>query len=77
MNKANIELRAEAKKADVPLWAVAKYLNISEPTLTRKLRVELSDEEKAQIAMIIKELKEDSYHAENQNDSRSIPRNKV
>lgn len=54
---ANDDIRMEAKKLGVKLWQIAEKLNISEPTMTRKLRKELSDEEKAEIRAIILELK--------------------
>ena len=46
----NIEIRA------VRLWQIAETLKISEPTLTRKLRHELPDDDKKKIRAIIKEL---------------------
>ena len=53
----NMDLRLEARGAGVPMWKIAERLNISEPTLTRKLRKELPDTEKAKIRAIIAELK--------------------
>lgn len=50
---ANKSIRAYAKKHGVCLWEIAAALNISEPTMTRKLRVELSPAEKAQMKNII------------------------
>ena len=52
----NQEIRKYAKSKNINLWEIAKYLNISEPTMTRKLRVELSEEEKQKIFKIIDEL---------------------
>ncbi len=54
---SNTDIRTEAKENGVPFWKIAEKLNISEPTMTRKLRKELSDEEKAKIRDIIAELK--------------------
>lgn len=54
MNNKDIRLRARG--SGVALWRVAEKMNISEPTLSRKLRHELSDEEKAKIYAIIEEL---------------------
>lgn len=54
MNNKDIRLRARG--SGVALWRVAEKMNISEPTLSRKLRHELSDEEKARIYAIIEEL---------------------
>lgn len=42
----NLDLRTKARESNVCLWEVAERLNISDPTLTRKLRHELSDSEK-------------------------------
>lgn len=46
MKKANQEIRQAAKKFSVSLWEIADFLQISEPTLFRWLRHELSDEQK-------------------------------
>lgn len=57
---ANQELRNAAKTAKVPLWAIADVLQISEPSMTRKLRRELGETEKRKILGIIPALaKED------------------
>lgn len=53
----NIDVRAKAKEKGVCLWQIAEFLKISEATITRKLRKELSDEEKERIFEIIEELK--------------------
>lgn len=53
----NTDIRLKAKENGVPLWKIAEKLNISEPTMTRKLRKELPDEEKTKIIGIIAELK--------------------
>ena len=50
---ANTDIRATAKAKNVRLWEVAEYLKISDPTMTRKLRKELPDTEKAEILKII------------------------
>jgi hypothetical protein len=52
----NQEIRLAARGAGVPLWQLAEALGVSEPTMTRKLRHELSDDEKARILTIIHEL---------------------
>ena len=53
---SNRDLRKSAKDNGVALWQIADKLNISEPTMTRKLRRELSAAEKAKILYIIDEL---------------------
>lgn len=52
----NITLRRAAKAAKVPLWRIAEALGISEPTMTRKLRRELSEKEKQQMLGFIEQL---------------------
>ena len=39
----NSSLRRKAKEAGIPLWKIALSIGVSEPTLTRWLRVPLSD----------------------------------
>ena len=56
--KINEEIRKAATSAKVPLWRVAVEMGISEPTMTRKLRIELPAEEKQHILNIIKQVKE-------------------
>lgn len=56
MKLANEELRNTAKAARVRLWQVADALGISEATITRMLRKELSADTKAQILGIIERL---------------------
>ena len=46
MSKCNVDIRTSAIKSNVFLWELANELGISEPTITRKLRAELSAEEK-------------------------------
>lgn len=46
MSKANSDIRTKAKAAGVFLYQVADFLGISEPTLTRKLRRELAEQDK-------------------------------
>lgn len=46
MSKANSDIRKKAKTAGVFLYQIADFLGISEPTLTRKLRRELAEQDK-------------------------------
>ena len=57
MNKANSEIRAKAKNANVKLWEIAAKLGINDVTFTKKLRFELPGEEKAKILDIIEQIK--------------------
>lgn len=47
MTKINTDLKQYAKKKGVHLWQVADALGISEATIIRKMRHELSDVEQA------------------------------
>ena len=58
MRLKNIEIREAANAALVPLWAVAEYLGRSESWMTRKLRSELSDDEKVKFIAIIRSIAE-------------------
>lgn len=42
----NEELRRYAKTRGVTLWRIAQKMNISEPTITRRLRVELNESDR-------------------------------
>ena len=50
---ANADIKAAAKEKHVCLWEIAEALNIADTTMSRKLRRELSDADKAQIFAII------------------------
>lgn len=52
----NKELRAYAKEKGVCFWQIAQTKGISEATMTRKLRTELSAEDKQNYINIIDEL---------------------
>ena len=45
----NIDVRNYAKNHGVKLWELAVYMHVSDMTITRKLRAELSDADKAAI----------------------------
>lgn len=47
--KANKEIRQTAKEKGVYFWQIAVELGVSEATITRALRVELSNEKKNEI----------------------------
>ena len=53
---ANADIRTTAQEKGVRLWEIAEYLKISEPTLIRKMRKELSEKEKAVYFDIIEKL---------------------
>lgn len=50
---ANIRIREAAKAHGVMLWEIAVELGISEASMTRKLRIELNDPERAKILSVI------------------------
>lgn len=53
----NADVREHAKASGVYLYQVAAAMGISEPTMTRKLRFELSGSEKQKIIAVIDRLK--------------------
>ena len=53
---ANTELREYAKRHHVFLWEIALKLGLSEPTIIRRLRTELSDEDHLKIKSCIDEI---------------------
>lgn len=52
----NLDIRNYAMQKNVKLWQIASKLGINDGNFSRKLRVELSDEKKAEIKAIIDEL---------------------
>lgn len=59
----NIQIRMAAREAHIPLCKIAQMVGISEPTLTRWLRVELSQEKKVRILQAIEQLKREAMSA--------------
>lgn len=53
---ANQDIRELLKRNRIYLWEVAQLYGCTESTLSKKLRVELSNEEKAKIIDIINKL---------------------
>ena len=61
----NDRVKLCARGAGVPLWKIAQELGVSEPTMTRWLRVPLSAEREAEIRSAIEKLsKEVDEHGE-------------
>ncbi len=52
----NMDLRQKAKEKGVFFWQIAAELKVSEPTITRRLRFELSETEKQKYFSIIDKL---------------------
>lgn len=56
MQSTNIEIRQAAKDNGVNLWQVAEAMKVSDITLSRRMRHELSTEDKKRILSIINEI---------------------
>lgn len=52
----NQDLREDIKKSNLKLWQVAELLGIRDTELSKKLRKELSNDEKDKIRNLIKNL---------------------
>lgn len=55
--RKNQDIRNMAKENNLYLWQIAEKMGICDMTLSRKLRKELSQEEKQEVFSIINELK--------------------
>lgn len=53
---ANLDLRFKAKAAGVPFWKIAEKLGVTEVTITRRLRKELSPEQKQLYLDVIQQI---------------------
>lgn len=53
MTQENKTVRRAARSAGVPLWRVAAAVGVSEPTLTRWLRVPLTEDKEKRIMAAI------------------------
>jgi len=53
---ANTDVRRFARGHGIPFWRVCEELGISEPTMTRRLRTEMPETEKARLREIITKL---------------------
>lgn len=53
---SNQDIRQRAKEAGVKLWQIADALGLADCNFSRKLRKELSQDEKEKIFSIIREL---------------------
>jgi hypothetical protein len=56
MKKANQDIRDYAAKKGVYFWEIAMKLGISEPTITRWMRVELSADKRREIEQVISDI---------------------
>lgn len=55
-NTANADIRIAAKSAGVCLWQIAERIGVNDGNFSRKLRRELSDQEKQELLKIIETL---------------------
>lgn len=55
--KSNIQVRGDLRAAKIPLWMVADALGVSESTVIRRLRHELSPEERKQFREAVDRIK--------------------
>ena len=53
----NLDIRKLAKEEGILLWEIAERLNLTDGNFSRKLRKEMSSDEKTKIKKIINELK--------------------
>lgn len=59
MAQKNLDIRQRAKDAKVRLWEIADYLGMSDVTFCRRLRHELSQEEKDRVISAIEDLRKE------------------
>jgi len=52
----NTDVRTKAKAKKVTLWQIAEALGISEPTMSRRMRHEMTADEKKRIFTVIDEI---------------------
>lgn len=55
----NMDLRQKAKEKGVFFWQIARKMGVSEPTMIRRLRFELPEQEKQKYLSIIDKLSEE------------------
>lgn len=53
---ANVEIREAAKRSGVKLWQIAENIGLSDATFSRKLRRELSEDERDRVLSVITQL---------------------
>lgn len=53
---ANMDIRFKAKAAGVPFWKIGEKMGVSEVTIIRRLRKELSPEEKQRYLAVIQQI---------------------
>lgn len=56
MSKTNVKLRERMQELHVPVWAVADVIGVHENTLLRRLRKELSENERMHLMQIVEQI---------------------
>ena len=56
MTKANLEIRTAMQNNKIPAWAIGAEIGVHENTVLRRLRFELSEQEKQKYLSIIDKL---------------------
>ena len=56
MTKANSEIRTAMQNNKIPAWAIGAEIGVHENTVLRRLRFELSEQEKQKYLSIIEKL---------------------
>ena len=59
IEQPNMQIRKECRRYGIPLWMLAQKAGISEQTLIRWLREELTDERRTHLISIIEELRKE------------------
>ncbi|MDE6592599.1 MAG: hypothetical protein K2K57_06000 [Oscillospiraceae bacterium] len=57
MSTSNADIRTAAKNAGVYLYQIAAKIGVSEPTMTRKMRYEMTASKKANVLSVIEKLR--------------------
>jgi len=70
--RENKDLRQAAKTQGVPLWRIADALTVSEQTLIRHWRKELTQTEKKNIMRVIERLAKEVRHGTNANATQGV-----
>lgn len=63
MTKANTDIRAIMREKKVPVYAIGATLGVHENTIFRRLRFELSDQDKQKFIQIIDSIAEQDENA--------------
>lgn len=56
----NTEIRAELKAAKIPYWKIADKLGVHENTIIRRMRKELSEDDRKRFHAAIAEIKKET-----------------